>query len=780
MVGLSYLRLLCAVLCALTAWPACAATLILKDGRSLEGRFAECAGVADDPLAPQTPKGEVAVTPLYVVDDGLRRTYIHNTQVKQATEASSDRSVRIRIWQDVAETGGGIGRIGRAVRVTPFDEYGRRIFEMQGKDGVIPVVQGITEITPTYAKVEGLAGPKAIVWDQRIATSSIPRDVLDKILTRAVPRDNANARLEIVRLYLESDRYRDAQKELEQVVHDFPDMKSLSDEVAQLHQLGAKLALKEIQLRSDVGQPQLARALLSKFPSDGVNGETLQQVREMLANYDTADHQREDLLARLNAQVALVKDDNSRHLAEDFAKEIAADADSDALERLASFDRLADAADLSAEQKVALAISGWLVGANEATDNFHNAVSLAEARDRVRKYLREPTAIERQRLLREVRDTEGASVKRIAQILKLMKPPLDVPKEAKKGPGLFELTIPGLSGHGDVRYVVQLPPEYDPLRRYPAVVVLADAGVPAEAEIDFWAGERREEGEPLGQATRHGYITIAVDWQEPHQTDYEYSAREHYAVLGALRDACRRFSIDTDRVFVTGHGAGGCAAWDMGLSHPDIWAGCMPFLALADRYVTRYAANAGFLPWYFVAGELDGDKMSQNSREFDRYMKPTTDVTVVEFQGRGYEPFNDEIQHLFDWMGRRQRTQPKEFECATMRPWDNFFWWLEVNDLPEKSMVSPANWPPPRDARPFRVRTKRAEGNKLLVFDQAGQTTVWLGPELVDFDQPISVELNGRKMTPANKEVAPDLGVLLEDARARGDRLHPYWAKVEK
>ena len=51
--------------------------------------------------------------------------------------------------------------------------------------------------------------------------------VLDKILTRAVPRDNANARLEVVRLYLESDRYRDAQKELEQVVHDFPDMKEL-------------------------------------------------------------------------------------------------------------------------------------------------------------------------------------------------------------------------------------------------------------------------------------------------------------------------------------------------------------------------------------------------------------------------------------------------------------------------------------------------------------------------------------------------------------------------
>jgi pimeloyl-ACP methyl ester carboxylesterase len=769
--------LLC-VACLAIALPVSGATLILKDGRKLEGRFAECAGVADDPLAPQSPKGEVAVTPLFVVDDGLRRTYIHNTQVKQALEESTDRSVRIRIWQDVAETGGGIGRIGRALRVTPFDEYGRRIFEMQGKDGAIPVVQGITEITPTYAKVEGLAGPKPIVWDQRIATSSIPRDVLDKILTTAVPRDNANARLEVVRLYLDSERYRDAQLELEQVVHDFPDMKELSDEAAELHQLGARLALKEIQLRAEVGQVQLARALLSKFPSDGVAGETLQHVRELLANYDTGDQQRKDLLARVNAQVALVKDDNSRHMAEDFAKEIASDADSEALGRLSSFDRLADAADLSAEQKVALAISGWLVGANEATDDFHMAVSLAEARDKVRKYLREPTAIERQKLLAELRDTEGASVKRIAQILKLMKPPLDVPKEAKKGPGLFELTISGLGGGSDVRYVVQLPPEYDPLRHYPAVVVLADAGVPLEAEIDFWAGERRDEGEPLGQATRHGYITLAIDWLAPHQTEYSYSPQEHYAVLGSLRDACRRFSIDTDRVYLTGHGAGGNAAWDLALAHPDVWAGCIPFLALADRFVTRYSANAGYLPWYFIGGELDGDKMSQNSREYDRYLRPTADATVVEFQGRGYEPFNDELQRLFDWMGRRHREGAKNFKCATMRPWDNFFWWLEVNGMPEKSMVAPANWPPPRAARPFQVRGEVATGNKLQIFEQAAQTTVWLGPELINFDQPLTIELNGRRITPLNRAATPDLTVLLEDTRARGDRLHPFWAKV--
>ena len=122
-------------------------------------------------------------------------------------------------------------------------------------------------------------------------------------------------------------------------------------------------------------------------------------------------------------------------------------------------------------------------------------------------------------------------------------------------------------------------------------------------------------------------------------------------MLGALRDACRRFSIDTDRVFLTGHGMGGDAAWDIAIAHPDVWAGVIPIMAVADKFVGRYAKNAPYVAWYFVDGELDGDKCARNARELDRYLKPNTDITVVEYLGRGYEPFGDEIQRLFDWMG---------------------------------------------------------------------------------------------------------------------------------
>ncbi len=759
-----------------------AQALVLKDGRRLEGRFAECRSVAEDPLAPKATSGEVDVTPLLVVDDGLRRTYLHSWQVASVDEDSSNRDLRIKVWQSVAERGGGVGRIGKALRVTPFDEFGRRIYEMNSTEGNLAIVQGITQITPVYTKVEGLNGsPKPIVWDMRIATSSIPRDILSRILATAVPQDHLEDRLQVVRLYLQSERYRDAREELEQIVKDFPQRKDLDQDLAQLRQLGARLILKEIQLRGGSGQHRLSLELLNQFPTEGVSGETLEQVRELINKYAAQEKRRTELVAKIQATVAQIKDANGLKLAQGFADEIAKEVNEDAIGRLSSFERLADDEKLTPEQKVALAVSGWLVGTNQATDNFQLAVSLAHVRDKIMQYLREPVAANRLPLSSELRDMEGVTVERVAQILKLIKPPLEVPKDARRGTGMFEISVPGLPGAGDGRYFVQLPPEYDPLRHYPTIVTLADAGVTPQQMIDFWAGPSGDgpNAQRGGQATRQGYITIAVDWQQPHQFSYDYSSREHQVVLGSLRDACRRFAIDPDRVYLTGHGIGGDAAWDLALAHPDIWAGVMPIVAMADRFCGRYAANAKYVPWYVVYGELDnGDKLRKNAIELDRYLKPSADVTVVEYLGRGYEPFGDEIQRIFDWMARRQRILPKEIDCDSLRPWDNFFWWLEAEGLPEKSMVSPANWPPSKATRPTSLHSKRLANNKINAKLQADRTTIWLSPEMVNFNERMEIEVNGRSLVPRDKMVRPDLDVLLEDVRTRADREHPFWAKV--
>jgi predicted esterase len=361
-----------------------------------------------------------------------------------------------------------------------------------------------------------------------------------------------------------------------------------------------------------------------------------------------------------------------------------------------------------------------------------------------------------------------------------MKPPIDTEWNEADPAGFFTLSLPGLDKEPDVVYHVQLPPEYDPYRRYPTVVTLHGAGTSAKQQIDWWAGTVAANGTRPGQAARHGYIVVAVEWAKEGQRQYDYSAPEHHAVLASLRDACRRFAIDTDRVFLSGHSMGGNAAWDIGLAHPDIWAGVIPIVGVSDRYCAHYYQNAKLLPFYVVAGELDGDKTKRNARDLDRCMIRRYDFTVSEYIGRGHENFSDEIQRLFDWMGRRKRDFfPREFEVSTMRTWDNFFWWTEVSAFPPRSVVEPNEWPPRRGYRAMEIKAS-SSGNNIAITSGASNVAVWLAPELVDFSQPISVRVNGKTLNPGKQRfVEPNIEIILEDTRTRADRLHPFWAKIE-
>jgi predicted esterase len=292
--------------------------------------------------------------------------------------------------------------------------------------------------------------------------------------------------------------------------------------------------------------------------------------------------------------------------------------------------------------------------------------------------------------------------------------------------------------------------------------------------MNWWTGSYDEKlNMRLGQATRHGYIVIAPQWFREDQKEYEFSSREHAAVLASLRDACRRLSIDTDRVFLSGHGIGGDAAWDIALAHPDLWAGVIPIVASADKYVIRYWENGRYVPMYFVTGELDGDKMSRNSVQFDRYLtKVGYDVMITEYQGRGGEHFQEELLRIMEWMNLHQRAPtPKDFSCTSLRPWDNFFWFAELRNFPEKSMVLPMNWPG-KNASPSPIHGKIQEGNGVVLEPAGAKATIWLSPTMIDFDKRISI--NGRSAS-----VKPSVQTILEDVRSRGDRQHPYWAKVE-
>ena len=424
----------------------------------------------------------------------------------------------------------------------------------------------------------------------------------------------------------------------------------------------------------------------------------------------------------------------------------------------------------------ARAVTQRLQGADDATDNLKLAVSAVRVRDLMRDYLREGDAEARRRLRAKLAGEEAFAPATVASLARQMRPPLDPP--AAIGPGLHELELPARDGEPPVRCLVQLPPEYDPLRRYPAIVTLHSAWSTPLNQIEWWAGQAGPDGVRRGQASRHGTIVIAPAWAAAGQPAYGYSAREHAAVLDSLRAAQQRFAIDTDRVFLSGHSLGGDAAWDIALAHPDLWAGLVAISPAAGKYVNHYWRNARTLPIYVVAGELDSALMGRNGMDLDRYFTKGHDATYVEYRGRGHEHFSDELLRIFDWMGRKQRIFfPPSIEAVAMRPWDRFFWWVEMAGAPPKTVVMPTQWPPPAGFRPLSIEAKTSPGNGITVRCGAERVKVWLAPELVDFSGPISVSIDGRK--PARDGIEPNVDVMLEDLRLRGDRQHPFWAVVE-
>ena len=517
----------------------------IDDGRVLEGRFAKLPGVMVDPLAAgsDAARGE----PVLMCDDELSRTLVSKRRVTGVEEAPFDSGIeRIAIPQRVVEQGRRVAGVGGILETTPFDEYGRRILTLAAPAGRLDVVQGITEITPRWTRVQGIQTEKPLVLDMRLATSSIPRDVLGRVISQHIDRTSAAERLAVVRLLLQADRFEDAKAELDEVLADVPDLADIAGERRAIARLAASRLLEEIRLRSGAGQDRLALRLLEQFPADDAGGELLEAVREARDAYTGRRDHAARLVAMVRDRLATLDEGPLRDGAAAVVDEIARELSFGSLDRLATFDRVGTDPSVSADRAVAIAVSGWLAGAAAATDNLKLAVSAARARDHLRRYLAgdEP---ERQAAARALRDEEAGDPATIAALAAAMRPPLEPPPA--QGPGLFELAVPLPSG-GSMPCLVQLPPEYDPLRRYPAVVTLHSAWSTPLNQIEWWAGVPDPDGTRLGQATRHGVVVVAPAWLAEGQRAYAFTPREHAAVLASLREALRRFPIDTDRVFL--------------------------------------------------------------------------------------------------------------------------------------------------------------------------------------------------------------------------------------
>jgi dienelactone hydrolase len=740
-----------------------------KDGRLLDGKFGRMSKTAEDPL--KNLDAETA-QPIFLCDDNLRRTMVPFQMLKfDSLVAQAESNQRIVLQQEVSAGKSRVACAGPLLAVQPFDPFGRRIIKIGTNQGPLDVIQGVTLITPHWTRIEGLnAGPN-LVWDMRVATSSIPREQLVAMVNKNIknPKD-IEQRLQLVRLFIGSDRFRDAETELTAIAQDFPNHPQLEEAFAIIRKAGAGVLVRELDLRKNAGQHQLTWALLNKFPEQGVPGSIMQKVREDVADYQQKSKDREQIVKELKDLAAGLPYSDDATLFKTAVDEIASDLSLENYGRLAAYLNFRNDANTPPANKLALAVSGWLLTSNRALTNPKSALSLFKTRNLIREYLLSKTTVEREQIYKYISEEEANTPELIASLIKGMKPAWPLP-ELAANTDTYTIKVPGQPNQADYTYDLIPPLEYDPYRSYPAIVCLHAQGMTPSSEMDWWAGPPSENGR-LGQAARQGYFVIAPHYVSAAQPTYRGTPLEHDVVTRCLRDACRRFNIDTDRVFLSGHSMGGDAAWDIGLSHPDLWAGVIPINGTAQHDpIFFYKQNAATVPFYFVTGELDCGVISKNSVNWDWYFSHNYDTTLVQYLGRGHEHFSDEILRLFDWMNRKDRAangrlNPKLFKVFTKRATDNYFWSLEVREFKLPKLES-------------GVQIEQTlNNNSIILRTPNASISVYLTPEMIDFSKPVNVLHNGKNLT-GGKQISPNLRTILEDVRTRGDRHHPFWAVVE-
>ena len=739
-----------------------------------------------------------------VIDDGLRRVFIGLKSVANANGESQRNEIEFDIPQK--EYNGSEGTEGQLVKLGQFNEYGHRDFFIRDpKNNRRRYVQGITKITPRYCIVNVLASSNRDLkqWRMSVSTSLIDPQVLRNILIRRANPNNVNDLFDIADFFRQTRNYEMARKELLLIKSRFPEEKErVEEQRIELLQIEGRQRLADIDKRLKLGQTRLA----ATFAKVADNPSFSNDIRAKFDSFKQVADQQQAKIENAKQQIKQLADkvDNltpeQQVVVDRFLVSLQNDLTENSLPRLDSYTRVADDNSIPNIRKLALAISGWMLGTNNAIENMAIVESLHPVKSLVLEYLADQTTdSRRQAILTELEKLETGNPRYIDSLLKQSKPVAaeDLSQYDGSQPIEFYVQAPGTIASPEAkryRCIAHLPTEYDPLRKYPAIISLPGGNQTLEYNLNLWCGNYNEKlsneiGSAVrnGQASREGLIVVSVDYRDKGQQQFKYSTREHLIVNEGLREALRRFSIDSDRVFLSGHFEGGNGAYDIGVSHPEQWAGVIGFSGAFEKYVNLYNANTHVgLPLYVVVGEKDIVSKKGIEKSASKWLKSKLNrfinLTIVEYKGQLGTDYREEIQNAIKWTQAQNRTWPSgpgfEFEAKAMRPGDSYFWFFEM-DIPDGKIYEPELYglqPFPK-ALKMSGSIKRENQFRLAPKNTSlgSESTLWLGPEFVNFDKQIEIKGRGSFkgiVKPANKTI-------LDDVLRRADVQHPHWGRLK-
>lgn len=677
-------------------------------------------------------------------------------------------------------------------RAEPWQKNGERKLQLR-TPLPLTVEQFVVKVTPLSVRTQA----RLHRWYTGMLPSEFqPQELLDILRTHpdalGKEPDSASSRIRLLRFCLQTGWYAEAEAERIALLKQHPEMEKEIEGITQeLRRLQALKADQDIQRAIRTGQFQRLHQLLQAASEEGASDAVRTRLRNARIMWQDLQAQLEAARVHLAQVKKRATDQGLLARWAEILREMEEHLNLETCPRLEVFTTLAQQEErrasrkqppeYKAEQLLALAISGWIMGPRGAETSSGYATRLCQGREMVLRYLQIEDRAQREKYLYEYQQMEPLRVDEMAQLLEFIPPPL-----AEKEPSLElvkeHVTPVSKEWPKGVPYQVQRPPEYHAHRPYPVLIVLPDPGLSEYGDaLQCTPQHIKQLWGPA--ASEHGFLLVIPEWLAPGQKTYRGTAREQAAVFEVLRDVRRRYFVDGERICLAGFYQAGTLVYDLGLSHPDRFAAVSVICGKPSKMAKMLRSNGQYLPFYIVDGEKNFESPKENKAVFDYWVQRGFPSLFVEYYGRGFERYEQEIPLIVDWMSRKQRSRGLPDlgreditrtnlgdEIKSTRTTDQRFYWITSSDL-----TGSLN-------RPAMLTAKQVRGNEFVI-KAAGfkQLSIWLHSSMVDFEIPVEIRLNpGSPYGQTFKKiVVPSLPVMLEDYFERGDRKNLYMGRVD-
>ena len=211
--------------------------------------------------------------------------------------------------------------------------------------------------------------------------------------------------------------------------------------------------------------------------------------------------------------------------------------------------------------------------------------------------------------------------------------------QAPLDPGVHNTTFE-VEGVGTVTYGIWIPRDYDPAQPRPLVLALHPGG-----SQGAYYGTQFLRGVVAPALADWGAIVVAPDAP----TRSWANATSERGVMALIDDVMARYSIDTDRVLVTGFSLGGRGTWYFASRHPDLFTAAIPMAARSD---SDDGERVGSMPVFIIHARDDEVVPFEPAERLAREMQERGQtVSFMALDGVGHFQMGVEpLRQAGDWV----------------------------------------------------------------------------------------------------------------------------------